>query len=225
MRRITRRHDDFTEGENLNTWNWKWLASVRSLGSVLMLVACAQLDVHSGYQLAPASQKGILALGITASDDMPNFYWHIRKPGSTDVKDLTFYTLQNPLTWDHPRGRLVTIELEAGDYEIFDWGSPFKFAATQYFRIPFSVKPGQVTYLGRLHLELNQTDMHFTVDATDRFPEDFPRIREKIPGIEAAAVYRQQAVFQACGEASCAKPNPAAQMHSKIVIPIVIRSR
>lgn len=193
--------------------------------TVALLSGCAELDVRSGYQVAPASGKGVLSVGLTASDDMPNFYWRLRKVGTTETKDITLWTIYNPPMWENPKGRLAMVELDQGDYELFDWQVVEGFAPTQYFRIPFSVGAGRVTYLGRLHLHLDKNRMRFDVNTTQsKFTDDYAVLKAKIPNISSAVIDQTEAVFQACGDANCEKPL-SESVKRTIVIPIVIRTK
>ena len=191
----------------------------------VLLNGCAEFDVRSGYQVAPTSGKGVLAVGLSANDEMPNFYWRLRKIGTTETKDITLWTIHNPPMWENPKGRLAIVELDQGDYELFDWQVVLGFAPTQYFRIPFSVRAGRVTYLGRLHLNLDRAQMRFDVNTTqNKFTDDYAVLREKIPNISSGLIDQTEAVFQTCADANCKKPL-SETVKRTIVIPIVIKSR
>ena len=184
---------------------------------------CAEFNVRAGYQLAPSSGKGVLAMGITADDTFKdNFYWHLRRVGAHESRDITFYTIYDPLIWEHPRGRLVFIELADGDYEFFDWGGVFRYQPTPeaYFRIPFSIRSGRVTYLGHLDLTKDDRAGTYRVASTNRYADDRPLLASKIGNLSDAVVDQDQAVMQPCLEADCRKPKPMAGGSLPIVVVI-----
>lgn len=193
----------------------------RFLLPLFFLSACAVADVRPGYQLRGGEQRGILAVGLTASDDMWDFSWYLRRPGSglkpIKATAINFYTWQNPLTWANPRGRLAVLELPAGEYEFFDWGAADNVEPTSYFSIPFTLQPGRVTYLGRLHIELQRNEKRHLLKATDHFDEDLSAVESKIHGLTSEQVDRQAAVLYRCQEAECRKP----EKHP-LLIPILI---
>jgi len=209
----------------------------------LLAGGCAELNVRSGYPLSATSGKGVLAVGITADETFPsNFFWHLRRAGSDESRDVTFHTLYDPLIWDHPRGRLVFIELDDGDYEFFDWGAPMGMESAAYFRIPFSIHAGRVTYLGRIALAqdaaaqtsaVTTTDHYYlaqgagaqtyTVTTTDHYAEDKPLLSARISNLSDALVDQSPAVFQPCRDASCKKLEEIPGT-SRITI-VIVRSR
>lgn len=60
--------------------------------AAMLMTSCVLLDVRSGYELSPTTGKGILSVGLTAEDDMPNFVWHVRKVGEKESQEITFWT-------------------------------------------------------------------------------------------------------------------------------------
>jgi hypothetical protein len=189
----------------------------------ILCTGCAQLDVRSGYHLAPTSRNGIAAVGLTASDNIPEFVWHLRRVGTSESIDVVFHTIYNPLMWTNPRGRLAMFELEQGDYEIFDW-SEGRLSPTEFFRIPFSVQAGRVTYLGRLHLNLNARMTRFEIKSQNQYSDDYAILRKKIPNLAPESVDQVEPMMQRCAEADCKKPIYGS-FGTSIVIPIIVRSR
>jgi hypothetical protein len=140
--------------------------------------------------------RGILAAGLTASDDMWNFSWYLRPPGSglkqSKATAINFYNWWHyPLTWKNPRGRLAVVELQAGEYEFFYWGAVDGVEPTHYFSIAFTIQPGRITYLGRLHIELQRDIKRYVITATDHFEEDLGALESKIPALKPEQVDRE----------------------------------
>ncbi len=152
---------------------------------------------------------------------MPNFYWQLRKVGAKDSKDITFHTVYDPLIWTNPKGRLVVIALDEGEYELFDWEILFGFKPTSFFKIPFSIKSGHVTYKGRINLKLNRESLNYSVDSSDHMPEDFEYLKTNIANVSDATIDNQLAIFLPCNEAACIRPKQEPARYT-IIIPIVV---
>ncbi|WP_293388481.1 hypothetical protein [Nevskia sp.] len=185
------------------------------------LTGCAELNVKSGYQLSEGSGKGILAVGITADESMPNFYWHLRKVGSKDSKEITFHTVYDPLVWTNPKGRLVVIELDEGEYEFYDWEILLGFQPTAFFKIPFSIIKGRISYKGRIDLKLNRASQNYSVDVSDHLLEDYEMLKRNIENINDRIIDAELAVFLKCTEEDCIKTTQEFRS-TTITVPIIL---
>lgn len=95
---------------------------------------------------------------------------------------------------DKPAGRLTTLRLAPGDYEIHSWrlrepatGGTTEYAPPHDFSYRFSVKPGKATYLGRIHLELSDRGTE-RLAIENRLADDMPLLAQKLPNLNAAEV-------------------------------------
>jgi hypothetical protein len=91
-----------------------------------------------------------------------------------------------------PGGRLATVRLPAGEYEFHAWRlkertsyGELEYAPQQGFAYRFSIKPGVATYLGRLHLHLDQGNTQ-RVAVEDRQAEDMNLLGQKYPALRTA---------------------------------------
>jgi hypothetical protein len=174
---------------------------------VLLATSCTLKNIRSEYRLLTETNKGILAVGLTTEDGTANFILKIRKVGSSSTEQVTFYTVYDPLIWQRPRGRLVNVELEQGDYEFFDLAIlAANVASATYYRIPFSINAGRVTYHGRLHLQVDKGYASFIFKSSNHYPEDFNILKTKITNLDAGVVDQVEAIFFPCREAACVKP-------------------
>jgi len=167
-------------------------------------------------------------MGITADDSITtNFYWHLRHVGTHESRDITFHTIYDPLIWQHPRGRLVFIELPDGDYEFFDWGgvAGVQAASDIYFRIPFSIHAGRVSYLGHVDLTKVPDSPSYKISSTNQFADDRPLLASKIANLSDEYVDQDIAILQSCGAADCRKPKPVMGGGHGMTIVIFIRAR
>ena len=145
--------------------------------------ACAKLNVGSGYRADPASGKGLAVFSFTANDRVSNFYLQYHAMGGGKPRgDITLWTVQDPLDWRDPRGRLVVIELPAGEYELYNVaGMGLQFSASEPFSAPFTIEPGRVKYLGNVHVVIGTTLTAFSVGVTERAAQDLGTFFERYP--------------------------------------------
>lgn len=184
--------------------------------AALALSACTSKNIKPDYQIPPGSRMGVLSVGITAQDEMPQFVWHFRRVGQTEAKEIAFHTVYDPLVWSNPRGRLVNLELPEGDYEFFDWTS-FLTSPTAYFRIPFSIKAGRVTYYGRLHLHMRA--FNYVVETSNHYAEDMALLRQQMPKLDTSTIDQGEFAFYHCEDASCVKRSAGRTMIIPIILP------
>lgn len=145
--------------------------------------ACAKLNVGSGYRPDPASGKGLAVFSFTANDRVSNFYLQYHAMGGGKPRgDITLWTVQDPLDWRDPRGRLVVIELPAGEYELYNVaGMGLQFSASEPFSAPFTIEPGRVKYLGNVHVVIGTTLTSFALSVNERAAQDLGTFFERYP--------------------------------------------
>lgn len=194
--------------------------------SVFALAGCFQNNVNSDFSLENAKESGVLvaSLGRSGATDF-NMTLTLRnvQTGKKSVivvdnnsTDKDFGQIEREVTgngftldWGHapkdnPVGRLVVLNLPAGEYEIrgFDGDAPrfSQQSAVKYFlnsdplAAHFTVAPGQITYLGSVVIAMpdalfyGQPSGQFhvaTADARDRdgklLQQKFPRLGGTLP--------------------------------------------
>lgn len=91
-------------------------------------------------------------------------------------------------------GRLAALRLPPGAYEFYAWKvrEPNPYGGTEYspthpFSYRFSVKSGQVVYLGQLNLQLSERNTQ-TITVEDKKSRDLAVLTAKVPSIRAGQV-------------------------------------
>ena len=103
-----------------------YLAITRSglLGLVLLLAACASVNVNHDYTLGETSKEGLLVVSVSgeglAKGGMP--VWLYRRSDGTAKGEIITGYLREPLDWNDPPGRLAYIALAPGYYEFYEAG-------------------------------------------------------------------------------------------------------
>jgi hypothetical protein len=90
---------------------------------------------------------------------------------------------------DDAKGRLVTLRLTPGEYELYSWRmrEPNAYGEREYtppqnFSYRFSVQPGEITYIGRLNLYFDERNAS-RISVKDRRIDDFKLFRMKHPAL------------------------------------------
>ncbi len=205
----------------------RFLLCVTLFGAALFASGCASTDVRPGYRLAAVSGKGLVAVGVTADDSFPaNFFWRLRRVGQKETRDVTFHSIAEPLAWSNPRGRLVLMPLDDGDYEFFDWPAPQGLEPAGHFRVRFHVKAGRVAYLGRIHLAQGAAAGAYAVSSSLDVADDRPTLAARIVNFSDAFVDASPAVFDTCDDAACSTRTAASTGAStSLVVPVVAARR
>lgn len=91
-----------------------------------------------------------------------------------------------------PSGRLMTLRLPAGNYEFHSWKirergnyGEMEYAPKQSFSYRFSIRPGVATYLGRLHLTLDEQRTH-RIAVENQNDHDLKIFKQKYPALGGA---------------------------------------
>ncbi len=188
----------------LGVWTAIWIG----------LSACTVNEVAPAARLEPPSGQGTVIVSLTRSGDVNSSIWLLlNKAGSTfpvqvllddwnvkrDWAQLKRPGRANQLSYsaaDAPVGRLAVLQLPAGEYEIFQWkgdttvwtrgGLNYAVNST-VFSIRFTVRPGEVSYLGQLRLilpnEVGLADMKadFRIEFTRAPERDLALLKSKYP--------------------------------------------
>lgn len=108
----------------------------------------------------------------------------VKGPNNTDALDIQ--------DAGKASGRLAVIRLLPGDYEFHTWQvrEPSPYGETEYrpardFVYRFSIRPGEITYVGRLSLHLGQGNTE-RIAIEDRQAEDTDLFSKKYPALRTA---------------------------------------
>jgi hypothetical protein len=165
---------------------------------VLLLSGCIR-SVSPDFELKPDSSRGVIVVSLTASGRIPGeLLFYVRPQGDTaslqgrsiqvfgptkGIVDWPILKSGNPP--DQPPGRLAILELAPGQYEFYRWSGivgGFVQQNVKPFSYRFEVRPGEVVYLGTLHLN-RPNDQKYTVTTGDRRDRDFPLLEKKLPNV------------------------------------------
>jgi hypothetical protein len=110
------------------------------------------------------------------------------------VKGLNSSESLDILEAGKPAGRLVTLRLAPGEYEIHTWrlrepgsGKTKEYAPPRDFSYRFIVKPGEAVYLGRLDLRFGERDT-LRIAVENRRAEDLALLEKKHPALAAGKI-------------------------------------
>jgi hypothetical protein len=161
----------------------KKILTVLSLALLSVTAACAKFNVPASYSMSSASGNGLAVFSYTTDDRVNNFYLQYHAVGGGKPRgDITLWTVQNPLDWQDPRGRLVVIELPAGSYELYNIITVgARVTPTEPFSVPFTIEPGRVLYLGNANVIIGNSLSGFTLRVTDRSEQDLRLFFERYP--------------------------------------------
>jgi len=162
---------------------------------MLVLAGCGgEPNVHGDYDLsqAAADGHGLLIASFTTDTPYPDFHmWTImrlRHPNDRGMFDVAEIQAESGCDLDKPGqspfkdycGRLVSLELHAGVYEIYWFHTEtgnVNFAPLDPVSTTFTIKPGRATYVGNIHMTLDKTDETFL--GKHRVPGGWPAVSDQ----------------------------------------------
>jgi hypothetical protein len=162
--------------------------------SAVVLTACATpYDLLRNYAGADAGTVAA-SVGMTSANTMNFATIEFRRKNTTDMAKLEFSPKAaaafggTSVDVSGPAGSsaLVQKRLPPGDYEIIRYASGANYgssmvwyAAPEDFTLPFTVKSGEVVYLGQLLVGLNMVSGRPTssfLEITDQSARDLPKL-------------------------------------------------
>ena len=167
------------------------VSSFLLLVSIILMASCARFNVKPDYVLDTSSGKGLLVASVSYTGAY-NFFWQYRGINNPNKGDVTAWTLQNPLDWHDPPGRLAFIEIPAGEYEFYKWIlflTGTKKIYSQPFSVKFQILPGKATYLGNLHLDLREMK-YYSLSLRDESNRDLSLFYSKLPNVHTGHVVK-----------------------------------
>lgn len=140
--------------------------------AALLLASCASFNAPVNYDFDTKSQSGLAVFSFTSEGILGNFFLKYRSLSNGPDGDITQWTNRNPLDWNGKFiGRLVTLELPAGNYEIYWLSDPHNVRTARAFSIPFQVFPNKATYFGNVHIKVPDRTQ-FKPSVTDKSERD-----------------------------------------------------
>ena len=160
--------------------------------SSILLVSCSVPIANISEQYRLKDNRGVVLLSLTASGECGFvFFTEIRELGSGSAysigmqdfgreRDWVKNDSKCPSTPDNYFGKLVVIELPAGEYEIYQLEGLSKYEkiyAERELSIKFTVVPAKVNYLGNLHYHIKKKN--FIYGVKNMMQRDIPLLISK----------------------------------------------
>jgi len=110
-------------------------------------------------------KNGVIVASVTKSGRSSDAWFYYKKSGTNDEKRMDavgLVMIKAPDDFPNEKnktGRLLAFEAPAGNYDLTRWEIYIYTTGPGYIKpkkiepLPFSVKAGQVTYLGNLHID------------------------------------------------------------------------
>lgn len=175
---------------------------------LLLTVGCASMPAPIDPTEKVDTTKGVLLAAITSDgrNQVIDAWFFYRKKGTTEERRLDAFgaagLIMKPNDFkgvDSRMGRLIALPLEPGDYELFNWmlyvnrlgGYANLSPKTAPPPHSFTIRAGEITYLGDLHIETILGKNPFGIslafggnpDITDQTARDLPVLKTKYPNL------------------------------------------
>jgi hypothetical protein len=161
-------------------------------------------NADRSYSAANAA-TGMLATSVTVSGYTPGSLWlQLVRAGDSAVLHSIPVNVDNfGLDWNPGtdgtgrafRGRLAAIELPAGRYEVGRWvmtvANRAAYMSNARIGTKFSVRAGEVVYLGNIHLDIQNSasaSLPWRVDVNDQRKRDLALLGQKYPALKLDGV-------------------------------------
>lgn len=175
---------------------------------LLLTAGCASMPETIDPTTKIEMTKGVLLAAITSdgSPQVMDAWFFYRKRGTTEELRLDAFgmagLIKKPNDFggtDSRTGRLIALPLEPGEYELFNWmlyvtrlgGHGYISPKTPPAPHSFTIRSGEITYLGGLHIDTILGKNTFGVslafggnpDVTDQSARDLPLLKTKYPNL------------------------------------------
>lgn len=175
------------------------MARLLLLFVTLLAVSCTINNIPANYSLDNTTDKGVVVFSISQSFSGSAYnwatsYWLDKQNTKSDgIYDYNFVTpsymrrKQSDFGEQEDLGTVHAIALPEGEYAFVRWvfgaGLVEYYSATPLPKLRFTVTSGEITYLGNLHMVLNeQTHKPKTnPDIRNYFPRDSKVFEQKWP--------------------------------------------
>jgi len=143
-----------------------------------LLVSCATFNAPLDVKLDSSAGKGVAVFSLTSKGALSNFNINFRAVSGETDGEITQWTLVDTLDWEGAiKGRLVTLELPEGDYELYKLRAPY-ISSKDNFSIPFTVAAGKVVYFGNVDVVF-PTRSFFAIKVTEKSDRDLELLLNK----------------------------------------------
>ena len=161
----------------------------------LLTASCSTFNVPLDSRLDSSVGKGLAVFSFTSQGALSNFNLHYRDTSNGTEGAITQWTLKDTLDWeDVTRGRLVTMELPEGKYELYKLRAPH-ISSRGAFSIPFEITAGKAVYFGNVHVNLLARSL-FTINISDESDRDISLFLSKYSNISKEDVVTMISKFE-----------------------------
>jgi hypothetical protein len=153
----------------------------------------------SDYRLGDNVGKGLIVFSLSA-EGSKRLWVAFRQAGHEDQNVVFLNTrgiegLMTNYDWKEPFGRLIYLELDAGEYEFYGWHpqyvcgwSPECLALNE--KIRFSVIPDKVSYIGNIHFQILSSSQAYKYEISDEFDRDISLLTSRLVNVKRDQVNR-----------------------------------
>lgn len=177
-----------------------------------LLAGCAVQNISPSYNFSSSSGKGVLLASLTFSgNEYGLMQYHVRSLfGQSNSIDLAANPTNMVLDWgigstnvgNGLTGRVIAIELPAGEYEFSGWMMSSRARAltsTKNLDFKFKIVPGKAVYAGSFHTQLfndpKVAKVRYKTIRADLRSRDLEIVRKRFPTIPMSIID-----FQVSGE-------------------------
>lgn len=175
---------------------------------MLLSLSCASMPNPTEPTAKVDLSKGVLLAAVTSdgSSQVMDAWFFYRRKGTAEELRLDAFgvagLLKKPNDFnsaDSRMGRLIALPVEPGEYELFSWTLYVQRLGGYGYISPknpppphtFSIRAGEITYLGNLHVDTVLGKNPFGVsmafggnpEITDQSARDLPLLKSKYPNL------------------------------------------
>ncbi|VAW73484.1 hypothetical protein MNBD_GAMMA10-1255, partial [hydrothermal vent metagenome] len=175
--------------------------------SVILLTSCAYpvKNVPTSYQLN--NKSALVVVSLTISDECAQgkghgyaYFTEIRETNTRQTYSIAMQGFGNERDWerqesecstdrDNYYGRLVSIELPVGSYEIYQFegiSGHSKSYGKNEISVKFSVRENSVNYIGNIHFHVAEKEIMYNVK--NMFQRDIAYFQKKYPQFDKSDI-------------------------------------
>lgn len=162
-----------------------------------LITSCATSNIANDYISLPESGSGLAIGTITHNEASSSLILKYRSlsNGFSGFFEFNGKSQLNPAHKDNNKGKLITVELPQGSYEIYAWSAnsaSYKSRSALPFSIKFDVLPEKAVYLGNFHFsDLNGKGLsskNARVDFSEKSKRDIELFRLNYPNLQKSII-------------------------------------
>jgi hypothetical protein len=173
---------------------------VSIFGAIALAIgSCALQNEKSDYRLGDNVAKGLIVFSLSV-EGSKRAYIAFRQVGHVE-HDVVYVNargvegLTTNYDWKEPFGRLIYLELDAGEYEFYGWHPKYVcgwdmecFSLSE--KISFSVNSDTVSYIGNIHFDILSENEAYKYEISDEFDRDISLLTSRLVNVKRDQVNR-----------------------------------